>query len=247
MKITDRHRLLQLALAPDTEVPSERLREKCVRCAIDNTPSEVRVVLIREDGTGGLSHLGRESAQFGLLEAPRPTTRRGLYVYLHECAHFRLHIDTEHSSTNHLREFQAERFAIGVMKRSRIRIPPEELFLAKENVRAAIIRDQARGKKIAARARRFADSRQTENSRLLLRLAVALLMLCFSPLTIVTLYLMSTHLSHEPVQAFEPALQPAHEATQEQIDRWRYLEQYLAKHPPSPEAMDELNRGATAK
>jgi hypothetical protein len=51
MKTSDFYRrLLQLALAPDTEVPSGRMRSKCIRCALNNTPAEVRRVLIRTDG-----------------------------------------------------------------------------------------------------------------------------------------------------------------------------------------------------
>src|SRR5262245_30339312 len=129
--------MLRLGLAPDCEIPAPELLKRIKECALRNTPALVRGVLIRDDGMG-LAHLDPALPDFGVLEAPRPITRRGLYVYLHECAHFALHTDAEQKSSTHLREYEAERFAIGAMKRAGIRIPPEEVWLARQNVARAI-------------------------------------------------------------------------------------------------------------
>ena len=61
------------------------MRERCIKVALENTPSNVRCVRIRKDLSGLAETSGPDA---GLLCAPRPITRRALYVYLHECAHF---------------------------------------------------------------------------------------------------------------------------------------------------------------
>ena len=186
---------------------------------------------------------------FGLLEAPRPVTRRGLYVFLHEAAHFKLHIEARRRA-QHSREFEAEQFAIARMRAAGIKIPPEEIFLARENVRSAILRDQASGIRIEGAARRFAHGKSilsAPGAWAVRTAALAVLMILCSPVAFFAFFFANAHQLSESVS--EPTLRPTQYAqpSRQQRERWRYLEEYAKTHSFSREVIEELNRGAGRK
>jgi hypothetical protein len=246
---TDKERkLLQLALSSDSEVPSAELRAKCIGCALEATPPNVRMVQIRTDGMG-LAHLDPAMPDFGLLEAPRPVTRRGLYVFLHEAAHFHLHIEARRRP-QHSRELEAEKFAIARMRAAGIQIPPEEFFLARENVRSAILRDQARGIRIEGAALRFAHGKsifRATRAWTVRTAAFAVLMILCAPVAFFAFFFSNAR--QLPGSVSEPTLRPTQYAqpSRQQLERWRYLEEYAKTHSFSREAIEELNRGAGRK
>ncbi len=63
----------------------ERHKRQCCEIALANTPPNVRVVRVRKSLTG------RAHIKAGILAGPKPFTRKVLYIFLHECAHFALH------------------------------------------------------------------------------------------------------------------------------------------------------------
>jgi hypothetical protein len=80
-----------------------------MKVALENTPDNVRCVRIRRDLSGLAETSGPDA---GLLCAPRPITRRALYVYLHECAHFVLHAgDNDGKHPCYQEEYEAEQWA----------------------------------------------------------------------------------------------------------------------------------------
>ena len=100
------------------------MREKCIKAALENTPSNVRCVRIRKDLSGLAETSGPDA---GLLCAPRPITRRALYVYLHECAHFVLHAgDNDGKHPCYVEEYEAEQWAHKVMRVAGIPVPRAE-------------------------------------------------------------------------------------------------------------------------
>src|SRR5271165_5880942 len=58
---------------------------RCCEIALANTPPNVRVVQVRRSLTG------KAYLKQGILAGPKPFTRKALYIFLHECAHFVLH------------------------------------------------------------------------------------------------------------------------------------------------------------
>jgi hypothetical protein len=86
-------------------------------------------VRIRKDLSGLAETSGSDA---GLLCAPRPITRRALYVYLHECAHFVLHADGERPQ--YVEEYEAEQWAHKVMRVAGIPVPRAETRQAKQNI-----------------------------------------------------------------------------------------------------------------
>lgn len=77
------------------------------------------------------------------LSHPPLKTRRDLFVALHEVGHATMHHQTKMAP--HVEEYEAEQFAILVMKLEGIPVPRIELALARANVRVAIIGDVASG------------------------------------------------------------------------------------------------------
>ena len=105
------------------------MRERCIKVALENTPSNVRCVRIRKDLSGLAETSGSDA---GLLCASRPITRRALYVYLHECAHFVLHADGKRP--RYVEEYEAEQWAHKVMRVAGI--PPKADRLIRARARA---------------------------------------------------------------------------------------------------------------
>jgi hypothetical protein len=93
-----------------------------------------------------------------LIRAPRPITRRALFVFLHECGHAHLHRDGgQWGKSRHVIEMEAERWAHERMRENGIAVPRLESVCAKQNVARQIRRDIAGGMlSIDRQARRYA-------------------------------------------------------------------------------------------
>jgi hypothetical protein len=98
---------------------------------------------------------GRHYGKRKLIQAPRPVTRKSLYVFLHECADAHLHRDRKPKA--HVREMEAERWAQEKMREHGIPVPRDMTKRAKQYVARKIRVAIASGaKRIDANARRFA-------------------------------------------------------------------------------------------
>ena len=129
------------------------MRERCIKVALENTPSNVRCVRIRKDLSGLAETSGSDA---GLLCAPRPITRRALYVYLHECAHFVLHADGKRP--HYVEEYEADQWAHKVMRVAGITVPRAETRQAKENISDILRRvKRKKGRRIDPRIRAFGE------------------------------------------------------------------------------------------
>jgi hypothetical protein len=127
----------------------ERMRERCYECALANTPPTVRVIQIRRSLTG------RTDVASGVMEAPVPKTRKALYVFLHECAHFAL--DHRRRRPVHVQEHEAEEWAHLRMREAGIAVPRSMTARAKRYVALKIRRAERRGAKtIDRKASRYA-------------------------------------------------------------------------------------------
>ena len=128
-------------------------RDKCIACALANTPASVRVIQIRKS-LSGVAHTNPKSPDFGLLCAPRPVTRKALYIFLHECAHFVLGLIAKH---RYLEEMECEKWAHARMREAGLLVPRTMTKRAKEYVRYKIIQAANRGcKKFDQGALKFA-------------------------------------------------------------------------------------------
>jgi hypothetical protein len=100
------------------------------------------------------------------IEAPRPVTRKALYIFLHECAHAHLHqpIYAESKSAyrrkpKHVIELEAEQWAHAKMREYDVPVPKAMTKRAKQYVARKIRQAEKRGaKKIDPAARVFAKS-----------------------------------------------------------------------------------------
>jgi hypothetical protein len=116
------------------------MRRRCIAVALAETPPEVLVVRPRRTLTGSAWAIPGlrvgELLAHGIA-APRPFTRRGLYVYLHEVAHVVLrHCDptVRVRLASSEREEQAEKWAQQAMRRHGLAVPKKELRRAKAYV-----------------------------------------------------------------------------------------------------------------
>jgi hypothetical protein len=90
--------------------------------------------------TNGL--YGRAWSRQKRIRAPKPTTRRRLFIWAHECAHVAL----EHQDSGkpvHRQEYEAEKWAIEAFRRHGVPIPRRSLTKAKhyvaETIRRAVV------------------------------------------------------------------------------------------------------------
>jgi hypothetical protein len=98
---------------------------------------------------------GRHYGKRKLIQAPRPVTRKSLYIFLHECAHAHLHQDRKPKA--HIREMEAEQLAHARMREHGIPVPREMTNRAKSYVARKIEQAKRSGvKRIDAKAKRFA-------------------------------------------------------------------------------------------
>lgn len=58
-----------------------------------------------------------------LIQAPRPITRKSLYIFLHECAHAHLGHAHNGKTPRHVEEMQAEQWAHAKMREHGIAVP----------------------------------------------------------------------------------------------------------------------------
>lgn len=100
---------------------------------------------------------GRHFGMQKLIQAPRPVTRKSLYIFLHECAHAHLHAHNGRKP-RHVEEMEAEKWAHEKMRENGIPVPRSMTRRAKEYVARKIDQARRRGAKhINAQAKRFAD------------------------------------------------------------------------------------------
>jgi hypothetical protein len=71
-------------------------KDRCRQIAQKHTPSDVRAIPVQETGD---RHRGRswvnyrDAEGFRVMEVPTPDTLEQLWIYLHECAHMKMHWD----------------------------------------------------------------------------------------------------------------------------------------------------------
>lgn len=78
------------------------------------------------------------------IEAPRPVTRKSLYIFLHECAHAHLH-GGRTRTPRHVEEYEAEQWAHAKMREHGIPVPRAMTKRAKGYVRRKIQQAVMRG------------------------------------------------------------------------------------------------------
>jgi hypothetical protein len=96
-----------------------------------NTPPNVRYVPC-SDPTSTANYDTCE------LTAPPPDSLENLLTYLHECAHFHLHRDAQ-PVPYYLKEFQAETWALRVMKEARLCLTDEFVFKSRRRIANCIV------------------------------------------------------------------------------------------------------------
>lgn len=134
-------------------------KAKLCQVALDNTPPNVRVIHIRKNLTGLACY------DTGTLSAPRPFTRKALYIFLHECAHFALHADGKRRKV-YIREMEAEQWAHARMREVGISVPRSMTRRAKGYVRHKMHKAFARGaKRFDVAALKYTGSRQIGTCR----------------------------------------------------------------------------------
>jgi hypothetical protein len=132
----------------DLQAAKAQLAQRCQAIAQKYHPEGVRFV--RRKRLSGLAcYLERE------LHAPLPITRKSLYIYLHECAHFNLNHQTR-KIPRHAQEMEAEQYAHRIMREEGLSVPRAMTERAKAYVRRKVRQAIRHGaKKIDPRVRRY--------------------------------------------------------------------------------------------
>jgi hypothetical protein len=96
------------------------------------------------------------------ITAPRPVTRKSLYIFLHECAHAQLgHFDRKRP--RHVEEMEAEKWAHRVMRENGVSVPRSMTRRAKSYVARKIRQARRRGARVIdTEAQRFAKGRLSD-------------------------------------------------------------------------------------
>jgi hypothetical protein len=127
------------------------MKRHCIEVALTNTPPCVTQIEPRRSLTG------RAFTTRGIMAVPRPFTRKALYVFLHECAHF--HLDHRRQKPRHVEEMEAEQWAQRAMRAGGVSVPRSMVKSGREYVRWKIRQAERRGaKRINAAARRYASA-----------------------------------------------------------------------------------------
>jgi hypothetical protein len=93
-----------------------------------------------------------------LIQAPRPVTRKSLYIFLHECAHAALDHSTNGKVPRHVEEMEAEKWAHEKMRENGVPVPRAMTQRAKKYVARKIHQARRAGAKtINSEAARFAQ------------------------------------------------------------------------------------------
>lgn len=125
------------------------IKDRCIDAACAAVPANVNKILFRKSLTG------KAFMKRGLMVCPKPLTRKSLYIFLHECAHFALHAGNR--KPRHQEEVEAEKWAHQRMREAGIAVPRSMTSRAKRYVRRKIAQARKHGAKaISAEARRFA-------------------------------------------------------------------------------------------
>lgn len=96
------------------------------------------------------------------IKAPKPVTRKSLYIFLHECAHAQLHWHGKRKP-RHVEELEAEQWAHAKMREHGIAVPKVMTARAKAYVGKKIrqaLRSGAKPDNISKAAVRFANRRK---------------------------------------------------------------------------------------
>jgi len=100
---------------------------------------------------------GRHYGARKLIQAPRPVTRKALYIFLHECAHAHLNHSHNGRTPRHVEEMEAEQWAHARMREHGVPVPRAMTERAKQYVARKIRQARRSGaKRIDPAARRFA-------------------------------------------------------------------------------------------
>ena len=93
----------------------------------------------------------------GRMFAPKPVTRKSLYIYLHECGHFNLGHFTNGKTKRYVEEYEAEKYAHDIMRLEGIPVPKSMTARAKRYVAYKIEQAQKRGlKKLDPKIKQYA-------------------------------------------------------------------------------------------
>jgi hypothetical protein len=80
---------------------------------------------------------GRSWPYFKHIDAPKPVTRKALYIWLHECAHAHLH-GPKCRKQRFTKEFEAELWAHDKMREAGVAVPKVMTERAKDYVKAKL-------------------------------------------------------------------------------------------------------------
>lgn len=127
------------------------MKRRCIDVALAETPTSVHLIVPRNSLTG------TANLQTGVIKAPKPFTRKALYIFLHELAHIVLRHDGK--KPRHVEEYEAERWAHERMRRHGLSVPRQMTKRAKRYVAHKIAQATVRGaKRIDRKARLFAGN-----------------------------------------------------------------------------------------
>jgi len=101
------------------------MAERCMAVAERYTPEGVTVTY-RKSLTGTAFYNENR------MVAPKPVTRKALYIYLHECAHF--HLRHRGWKSRYMEEFEAEQWAHEKMREAEVPIPREMTQRARDYI-----------------------------------------------------------------------------------------------------------------
>ena len=132
--------------------------ERFTAIAWKHTPGDIIVEMNRTNLSG------RAYVNAKTIHVPKPVTRRALHIFLHEVAHVLLGHGTADwcppPKPRYVEEFEAERWALDVMRKEGVAIPRKVTASARAYVARKIRQAEKRGAKhIDPRARAFADGR----------------------------------------------------------------------------------------
>lgn len=116
----------------------EKMKRKCFEIALKYCPTNISYIKIRKNLTG--------RSYRDHLEVPKPSTRKALYIFLHECAHNVLE-HYKHSKKVFEQEFEAEQWAHNIMRKEGLSVPRDMTSRAKSYINEKIGRAMKRGLK----------------------------------------------------------------------------------------------------
>jgi hypothetical protein len=120
------------------------------RVAKNNTPANVLACYLKDP-----LEPGRACYCKNIMFVPRPNSLKNLRTYLHECAHFFLHRH-DRSKPYHLRELEAETWALVKMRAGGLALPHEFVCESKRRIAKDIAGDHNKGIRIKKQAEEFA-------------------------------------------------------------------------------------------